>query len=159
MAVKGFYFSLDAVLGLAVIGIAVSLVTLGVDTGLSEEQIRFSSYSDQAVDTGYLMQNENIQSLPEDDRTDLIENTELEEEDANRSIINTVMVLEEREDDYSLEFAENYLKEFDYASGLYYRNNNGLEPLIELDADTASSSSFVATGDEKPYEIVVVVGE
>ncbi len=159
MALKGFYFSLDAVLGLAVIAVALSFITIGVDTGLSESDIRFSSYSSQSVDMGHLMQQEKIGDLPEEDREDLFDNTEMNENDSNRSIANTLLVLEEQGDDYVEEMAEKYSEDFEYSSGLYYRNNSDLETLHESSIDTASSSSFVATGEQRPYEVVVVVGE
>ncbi len=159
MELKGFYFSLDAILGLAIIGLTISLITLSMDTGLTESEIRFSDYGIQAIDIGYMMQYETLKNLSEDDKEELIDQTSFEDGDLDRSIISAIMILEEEGNSYSEQLAESYLSFFRHETGLYYREDSELKAISELEANTTSAASFATSGNERPYEIVVVVGE
>lgn len=156
MEMKGFYFSLDALMGLMVIGLGAGLIssTTQISQGVSGEQVGFNQYGEQAIDISYLMKEEGFSALNESYRNELIEDTALERPQT-QSIARSILVLHINSESEASELAENYLDTFEYSSGLYI----GDDIVVSLDANETSSSTFMVPSRERPRMFTVVVGE
>lgn len=156
MEMKGFYFSMDAVMGLMIIGLGAGLIssTTQISQGVSGEQVRFNQYSGQAIDISYLVQEEDFSSMNETYRDELVDTTVLETHQTN-SIARSILVLHENSEPEASELAQNYLATFDHSSGLYIENNT----IVSLNANETGSSSFMVSGRNESKRFTVVVGE
>ena len=156
MEMKGFYFSMDAVMGLMIIGLGAGLIssTTQISQGVSGEQVRFDQYSSQAIDVSYLIQEEDFSSMNKSYREELIETTSLERHQTV-NIARAILSLHEGGDPEASELAENYLDTFKYSSGLYIEGKE----VAALAANETGSSSFMVPGRNTSKRFTVVVGE
>lgn len=156
MAVKGFYFSMDAMMGLMIIGLGAGLIssTSQISQGVSGNQVQFNQYSAQAIDISYLILEEDFSSLNKTYKNDLIDNTVLQEHQTG-SIARSIQVLHENSEPEASELAENYLDTFDYSSGLYIEG----DAVVSIGANETGSSSFMVPGRNESKRFTVVVGE
>jgi len=156
MEMKGLYFSLDAVIGLMLMGLAVTLIVSsnGLSNGVTSSEISFDQYSEQAVDISYLIREEDFSALNKTYRDGLIANTYLKRENTD-NIAEAIFVLEEMGEPDARELAKEYLNTFEHDSGLYIEN----EELVGVDASEQASSKFTAPGKSGPKTFSVVVGE
>lgn len=151
---KGFYFSMDAVMGLMLMSTAAGLMITSANIGgVTPQEVEFNTYSSQVIDLTYLMKKEDFSSLNQSYREELVDNTVLEEDD--RNIGRALVKLHRDNSSRTSELAENYLDTFRHDAGLYIDG----EEVLELNAETQSSKNFhIATG-EGLEEFTVVVGE
>jgi len=156
MALKGLYFSLDAVMGLMLIGLAATLVVSNssMSQGVTGDEIKFDNYNSQAADISYLINEEDFSALNKTYRDELITNTDLERQNTD-SIAEALNVLHQEDESEAEQLAREYLNTFEYDSGLYIEN----EELVGVDASDQASSSFTVAGSERPKRFTVVVGE
>ena len=155
MEMKGFYFSMDAVMGLMIIGLGAGLIssTTQISQGVSAEDVRFNQYSSQAIDISYLIQEEDFSSMNKTYREELVDTTALETHQTI-NIARSILVLHENSEPEASELAENYLETFDYSSGLYIE---GAE-VVGVNANETGSSSFTVPGRNESKRFTVVVG-
>lgn len=156
MAMKGFYFSMDAVMGLMIIGLGAGLIssTTQISKGVSSDQVRFNQISGQAIDISYLMQEEDFSAINESYRKELIDNTVLERQQTS-TMARSILVLHENSEPEASELAENYLDTFDYNAGLYIEESQ----VTGLSANETGSSSFMVPGKNESKRFTVVIGE
>jgi len=154
MVKKGFYFSLDAVMGLMLMSTAAGLIITSTDIGgVTAQEVEFNSYSSQAIDTSYMLKREDFSSLNQSYRKDLKENTVLEEDD--RQIGKALAKLYRDNSSRTSELAQNYLETFRHDAGLYIQG----EEVLEIDAETQSSKNFHISTESGLTEFTVVIGE
>jgi len=154
MVSKGFYFSMDAVMGLMLMSTAAGLMITSANIGgVTAQEAEFNVYSSQAIDLSHLMKKEGFSSLNQSYREDLVDNTVLEEND--RNIGRALAKLHRDNSSRTSELAENYLDTFRHDTGLYIDE----EEVVELDAGTQSSKTFHIATTEGLEEFTVVVGE
>ncbi|MFP4229712.1 MAG: hypothetical protein ACLFRK_01065 [Candidatus Nanohaloarchaea archaeon] len=153
MALKGFYFSMDAIIGLMIIGLAAGLIgsTSQISKGVSGDEVSYDRSAAQAADISYLMRREGLSAVNASYRDNLVESTEVER---GFSIDRAILKLY-NEDSSPEELAGNYLDTFPRSSGLYIEE----EEIIPVDANETSASSFVVPGDEGAARFTVVVAE
>ncbi|MFP4038718.1 MAG: hypothetical protein ACLFTA_02965 [Candidatus Nanohaloarchaea archaeon] len=153
MALKGFYFSMDAIIGLMIIGLAAGLIgsTSQISKGVSGDEVSYDRSAAQAADISYLMRREGLSAVNASYRDNLVESTEVER---GFSIDRAILKLY-NEDSSPEELAGNYLDTFPRRSGLYIEG----EEIIPVDANETSASSFVVPGDEGAARFTVVVAE
>ena len=156
MGVKGFYFSLDAVFGLMLIGAATALVvsSANISKGVSPDQIQFDQYRSQAVDISYLMREEDFSAINKTYRNELVENTSLEIQETN-TVADAILALHRDGAPETSELSEEYFKAYKYDTGLYIDGSS----IKSINADEKASSKFVVSGHEGPTQFTVVVGE
>jgi len=156
MEMKGFYFSMDAVMGLMIIGLGAGLIssTTQISKGISGEQVSFNQYGSQAIDIAYLIQEEDFSSLNKTYRRELVDTTTLGRHQT-LSITRSIIYLHENGDPEASELAENYLNTFDYSSGLYIEGTK----LVGVTANETGSSSFMVPSRNESKRFTVVVGE
>ena len=156
MALKGLYFSLDAVIGLMLVGLAVTLIasTGGLSEGVTGDEIRFDQYTQQAVDISYLIREEDFSALNKTYRDELIANTAMKRENTD-NIAEAILLLEQANEPEAEELAEEYLNTFKHDSGLYIEGRQ----IAGVDASEQASSKFMALGNSGPKTFTVVVGE
>jgi len=156
MGMKGFYFSLDAIMGLMLIGTTAVLIasTSQVSQGVTGEQVEFDQYSAQAIDISYLINEDDFSSLNSSYRENLIQNTSLNRSDTN-TIGKALAQLYVEDEPETSQLAETYLETYRYDSGLYIEG----EEIAGINASTQSSMNFIVASSEAPLEFTVVVGE
>lgn len=155
MEMKGFYFSLDAVMGLMVIGLGTGLIaaTTQISQGVTGEDVKFDQYSSQALDISYLMVEEDFSSLNNSYRDDLIQGTSLERTETT-SIAEAILALHNEGDPEASELAENYFQTYKYPTGLYIEGNQ----LVDINASERSSMRFQVPSKNESKRFTVVVG-
>ena len=154
MVRKGFYFSLDAVMGLMLMSTAAGLMITSANIGgVTAQEVEFNTYSSQAIDISYLMEKESFSSLNKSYREDLVDNTVLEEDD--RSIARALAELHRADSSRTSELAKNYLDTFRHNAGLYIDEDE----VVGIDAETQSSKKFHVSTSEGLKQFTVVVGE
>lgn len=153
---KGFYFSLDAIMGLMLIGLGAVLIisTSQVSQGLTSDKVEFDSHSAQAIDVSYLMLEEDFSAINSSYREQLIEETALNREDTV-SIGRALVKLHDENEPEAMELAELYFDTFDRKSGLYIEG----EEVVSISASDQSAISFMVPNRNNPRELTVVVGE
>lgn len=156
MGMKGFYFSLDAIMGLMLIGTASILIisTSQVSEGVTGESVEFDGYSAQAIDTSYIITEEDFSAINTSYREQLIQSTSLNRNDTN-TIGRALAELYLDNEPETEELAENYLQTYRHDSGLFIEG----EEIVELEASTQSSMNFMVPSSEGPIEFTVVVGK
>lgn len=156
MEMKGFYFSMDAMMGLMVIGLGAGLIssTTQISQGVSADEVRFNQYSAQAIDISYLMQEEDFSAINKSYRDDLVGDTVLERHQAN-NIARSILVLHQNSEPEASELAGNYLDTFDYSAGLYIEGDE----VVGVNANETGSSSFMVPGKNESKRFTVVVGK
>jgi len=151
MAVKGFYFSFDALMGLMLMALASTILVVATTSNSPDSNdIWFDQYSTQANDIANSMQN---QEASEIDRADL----ELNASEQGLKI--SRLIVEQYREDGSNDVAETYLKDYRFSTQLYIDNGSGLEQVYSSEDFSQSASSSFVVGVENPVEMIVVVGE
>ncbi|MFO7793455.1 MAG: hypothetical protein R6V35_00570 [Candidatus Nanohaloarchaea archaeon] len=151
MAVKGFYFSFDALMGLMLMALAsTTLVVATTANSPDSGDIRFDQYSAQANDIANTMQE---QEASEIDRADL----SLSASEQGMKI--SQLIVKQHRNTGSSEVAEAYLGDYRHSTQLYLDNSSGLEQVYSSDSLSQSSSASFVVGVKDPVEMVVVVGE
>jgi hypothetical protein len=154
MVRKGFYFSMDAVMGLMLMSTAAGLMITSANIGgVTAQEVEFNTYSSQAIDLTYLMKREDFSSLNQSYRKELVDNTVLEEDD--RNIGRAIAKLHRDDSSRTSELAGNYLDTFRHDAGLFIESDE----VVGIDAETQSSKTFHVSTSEGLEEFTVVVGE
>lgn len=151
MALKGFYFSFDALMGLMLMGLAsTTLVVATTSNSPDPGDIRFDQYSSQANDIANNMQR---QEASEIDRGNLSLNGTEQGMEVSQLIVNRYR------NSGSNNVAEAYLEDYRYSTQLYLDNGSGLEEVYSSGSLSQSASASFIAGVEDPVRMVVVVGE
>ena len=149
MAVKGFYFSFDALMGLMIMSVASSVLVVSASTNeVTSDDIRFSQYSSQANDIANTMQRQ------EAGDADL--NITLQPSEKGLTI--SELIVERYENGGDAEaVAEAYVEDYRYSTQVYIDDGGLQEIYSDTSFSNSASSTFLA--DSNPHRIVVVVGE
>ena len=149
MAVKGFYFSFDALMGLMIMSLASSVLVVSATTNeVTSDDIRFSQYSSQANDIANTMQRQ------EAGDSDL----NLGLQPSEKSLTVSELIVERYENGGNAEaVAEAYVQDYRYSSQIFI-DDGGLQEVYSGSSFSNSASSTFMAGSN-PYRIVVVVGE
>jgi hypothetical protein len=152
--VKGFYFSMDAVVGLMLMSAAAGVVMTDMEVGgIVSQEVEFDTYSSYAVDISYLIKKEDFSTLNQSYRDDLVESTVLQPDD--RNIGSALAKLYSKDSSRTSELARNYFETFRYDVGLYIEG----EEVLEINADSQSSKKFHIATENGLKTFTVVVGE
>lgn len=150
MAVKGFYFSFDALMALMIMALASSVLVISASANtVTSDDIRFSQYSSQANDIANTMQ------VQEAGDADL--NLSLEPSEKGLTVSSLIVERYENGEDAE-EIAEAYLEDYRYGTEIYLDDGGGLEEVYSDSSFSNSASATVLTGPNQ-YRMVVVVGE
>ncbi len=151
MAVKGFYFSFDALMGLMLMALAsTTLVVATTSNSPDPGDIKFDQHSAQANDIANSMQK---QEASEIDRSNLTLSA------SEQGMKVSQLIVDRYRNSGSNNVAEAYLEDYRYSTQLYLDNTSGLEQVYSSGSLSQSASSSFIVGVQNPVEMVVVVGE
>ena len=149
MAVKGFYFSFDALMGLMIMSLASSVLVVSATTNeVTSDDIRFSQYSSQANDIANTMQKQEAGEFDSD----------LSLQPSEKGLTVSELLIERYENDGDAEaVAEAYLDDYRYSSQVFI-DDGGLQEIYS-GSNLSNSASATFMAGSNPYRVVVVVGE
>lgn len=151
MGMKGFYFSLDASVGLSLIAMASSIIMATAFTSLTNQDVQFSQYSSQSNDVANNLMNQEASNLDIE-----FERPEMKRENVARLVVREEEMMNGMEE----EILEEFLQDYRFETSIYIDRGQGLEPVNgETDFRSSASSEMIVAGEEDPVRMAVVVGE
>lgn len=149
MAVKGFYFSFDALMGLMIMSLASSVLVVSASTNeINSDDIRFSQYSSQANDIANTMQKQEAGEF----------NSDISLQPSEKGLTVSELIIERYESGGDVEaVAEAYVDDYRYSSQVFI-DDGGLQEIYSGSSLSNSASATFMAGSN-PYRVVVVVGE
>lgn len=149
MAVKGFYFSFDAFMGLMIMSLASSVLVVSATTNeINSDDISFSQYSSQANSIANTMQKQEAGEFGSD----------LALQPSEKGLTVSELLIERYENSGDAEaVAEAYLDDYRYSSQVFI-DDGGLQEIYSGPSLSNSASATFMAGSN-PYRVIVVVGE
>lgn len=149
MAVKGFYFSFDALMGLMIMSLASSVLVVSATTNeINSDDIGFSQYSSQANDIANTMQKQEAGEF----------NSDISLQPSEKGLTVSELLIKRYENGGDAEaVAEAYLDDYRYSSQVFIEDG-GLQEIYSGSSLSNSASAIFVAGSN-PYRVVVVVGE
>ena len=156
MGMKGFYFSLDAILSLLLMATVGSLILTSLNQpGIEAKDVKFSQYNAQANDLANYMQKRKAKSLEP--------GLKLSKNDSGDLKISRLIAIKHEENsDLDQDIVNETVKGEKYPAKVYIKSDQKFNEIYSgKSGDFADSSSakILAVGDQKVHEILVVVGE